>query len=42
MTADGRVLYSTNAAFDTWFQSAGRFIDDMIRHKTITSLLISK
>ncbi len=38
---DGKCGYASNPAFDAWFQGALGFLDDMIRHKSITVLLIA-
>ena len=36
------MAYSTNAAFDAWFQSAEAFAGSMLRHKTIPVLLMAR
>lgn len=41
LTEDGSMAYATNAAFDAWFQSAEVFAGSMLRHKTLSTLLIA-
>ena len=41
-TEEGGMAYSTNAAFDVWFQSAEAFAGSMLRHKTIPVLLMAR
>jgi hypothetical protein len=42
MDEEGNVTFATNDAFDEWFQTANDFVDDLVRRKTMTSLLIAR
>ena len=42
LTEDGSITHATNAAFDALFQSAEVFAGSILRHKTLSTLLIAR